>query len=329
MKHFIVVFFSILVVIGLIYALLSFHARWRSNPLSIKTYTTDNAFIFNTTMIVGHRMGGGDAPEESLMALEVCLNGEGVPDILELDLHLTKDNKLVLLHDDTLDRTTDSLFVFGKEGLRPEDLTLSELKKLNIGVSFVDKNGEQPYKDIHGDDVPENLRILTLDEVLDYSLSRGDFKYIIEIKNGGEDGKAALDILYKTLKERELLQRVIFGTFKKEISEYASSTYPDLIRSASVKEAAEFYIAALLGKKNYQPPVKVLQVFYGGKYFKYGVNLATSRVINYAHSHNMAIQYWTVNNEKDIEYLLSVGADGIITDYVEKAYLIKNKTIGK
>ena len=43
----------------------------------------------------------------------------------------------------------------------------------------------------------------------------------------------------------------------------------------------------------------------------------------------MAIQYWTVNNEKDIEYLLSVGADGIITDYVEKAHLIKNKTIGK
>ena len=325
MKHFIVVFFSILVVIGLIYALLSFHARWRSNPLSIKTYTTDNAFIFNTTMIVGHRMGGGDAPEESLMAIELCLKGESVPDVLELDLHFTKDKRLVLLHDDTLDRTTDSFYVFGKEGLRPEELTLEELKKLNIGVSFVDKDGNTPYKDLHGDDVPDNLRILTLEEFLDYTQNRGDFKYIIEIKNGGEEGKEALDILYNTLIKRDILDRVIFGTFNGEISEYASENYPDLIRSASIKEVVEFYIATLLGRKGYEPPVKVLQVFYGKKYFKFGVNLATSRVINYAHSHNMAIQYWTINDEDEIRYLLSIGADWIMTDYVEKAFEIKKE----
>ena len=118
---------------------------------------------------------------------------------------------------------------------------------------------------------------------------------------------------------------MIFGTFKNEITEYASYTYPDLIRSASIKEALEFYIAALCGKKNYEPPVSVLQVFYGKQYFKFGVNLATSRVINYAHSHNMAIQYWTVNEEEDIEYLLSVGADGIMTDYVEMAMGIKGR----
>ena len=325
MKKFFIVFMSILLVIAVIYTLLLIHARWRSNPNKIKTYDTDNPFIVNDSLIVGHRMGGGDAPEESLMALEMCLSGNEVPDVLEMDLHITKDDRLVLLHDDTLDRTTDSLFVFGKKDLRPENLTLDELKKLNIGVSFQNKDGSYPYKDFHGESVPDTLRILTLEEFLDYSLSRGDFRYIIEIKNGEDEGKRALDILYSTLKERNLLDRVIFGTFKNEITEYASSTYPDLIRSASVKEALNFYIAALCGKKNYEPPVSVLQVFYGKKYFKFGVNLATSKVINYAHSHNMAIQYWTVNEEEDIEYLLSVGADGIMTDYVENAMEIKGR----
>ena len=325
MKKFLIVFFSVILLIALIYLLLMIHARWRSNPQSIKKYATDNPFITDSSLIVGHRMGGGDAPEESLLALEMCLGGEYVPDVLEMDLHITKDQRLVLLHDATLDRTTDSFLVFGKKGLRPEDLTLSELKRLNIGVSFVDKDGNMPYKDIHGDLVPDSLRILTLEEFLDYSDMRGEFKYIIEIKNGDDLGKKALDILYDTLKSRDLLDRVIFGTFNSEITEYASATYPDLIRSASIKEAAEFYFAALLGRKNYVPPVSVLQVFYGEKYFKYGINLATSRVINYAHSHNMAIQYWTVNKEEDMEYLFSIGADGVMTDYVEKAFEVKNR----
>ena len=325
MKNFLTAFIVIILVISVIYSFLMIYARIKSNPLEIKTFDTDNPFIVKGSLIVGHRMGGGDAPEESLMALELCLKGSDVPDVLEMDLHITKDERLVLLHDDTLDRTTDSLYIYGKEGLRPEELTLDELKKLNIGVSFVDKEGNYPYKDLHGESVPDSLRILTLEEFLDYSKEMGDFRYIIEIKNGGEEGKKALDILYSVLKERNLLDRVIFGTFKSEITEYASDYYPDLIRSASIKEALEFYWAALLGKKNYQPPVSVLQVFYGKNYFKYGVNFATSRVINYAHSHNMAIQYWTVNDEEDIEYLLSVGADGIMTDYVGKALEIKNR----
>ena len=168
MKNFLTAFIVIFLVIAVIYSFLMIHARIKSNPLEIKTFDTDNPFIVRGSLIVGHRMGGGDAPEESLMALELCLKGSDVPDVLEMDLHITKDDRLVLLHDDTLDRTTDSLYIYGKEGLRPEELTLDELKKLNIGVSFVDKEGNYPYKDLHGESVPDSLRILTLEEFLDY-----------------------------------------------------------------------------------------------------------------------------------------------------------------
>ena len=51
----------------------------------------------------------------------------------------------------------------------------------------------------------------------------------------------------------------------------------------------------------------------------YGINLGTTTVINFAHAHNLAIQYWTVNSEEDMAYLSSVGADALITDYPDKA----------
>ena len=89
-------------------------------------------------------------------------------------------------------------------------------------------------------------------------------------------------------------------------------------------EALEFYISAIFGRKNYKKRVSVIQVFYGRAYFKYGINFATARVINYAHSHDIAMQYWTVNDERDMEYLISVGADAIITDYVDRALAIRD-----
>ena len=97
------------------------------------------------------------------------------------------------------------------------DKTLAELKDLNIAAQFVNDAGETPYTDLHGDAVPDELRILSLDEVLDYLTSAGDYRYIIEIKDGGEVGLAAADQLYATLNERNLLDRVIVGSFRDEV----------------------------------------------------------------------------------------------------------------
>ena len=315
--------FMVILVIAFLYGLLYFHAAWRSDPAAIKTYESDNPFITGTTLIAAHRMGGGDEPEETMRALMSCIENETPPDILELDLHISADGELILLHDDTLDRMTDSQFVFGRKGVRPEELTLAELRRLNAAAGFTDLNGQKPYEHLHGDDVPSDLRLLTLSEVLDTAEARGRFLYIIEIKNDGELGKTALDKLHDELKRRGLLERTVFGTFKGDITEYCRSTYPDIITSAGIKDALVFYVSALLGLKGYEPPCTVLQIFYGKPYFRFGVNLATARVINYAHAHGMAVQYWTVNDEEDIRYLKSVGADAVMTDYVRLASTAK------
>lgn len=294
------------------------HARWKSDPSLLREVSSANPFIATSTMIAAHRIGGGDAPEETMAALERCLSSANPPEIIEIDLRLTKDGELVLFHDETLDRTTDSPVVFG-EGCRVEELTLSLLKSLNMGENFQDKDGNVPYKGLRGEEVAQNLRILTLEEFLDKAEEEGTFSYVMEIKDKGERGKRALDSLHAILEERDLLSRTILGTFNKEITLYMDSCYPDMIRSASVKECLSFYLSALFGRKNYSPSFSVLQVFYGRPYFKYGINLATAKVINYAHEHDLAIQYWTVNDERDMDYLFSVGADAVITDYVEVA----------
>lgn len=313
---------GIIAVIAIIMAISGNH---HSKPEQIQSYDTTNPYILSETDISGHRSGGGIAPEETMMAFKNCAeNPNFTINVFEFDLHITKDDVLVLLHDDTLDRTSDCEEVFGETDVRPENKTYEELRQLNMGAKFETDDGKMPYKDLKGTDVSDDLRILRLEDALDYLTSAGDYKFIIEIKNGDELGRKGVDILHNVLTERKLTDKVIFGTFQKEISEYVDNTYTDMTRSTSITEVLEFYGAALTNSKSYEPPCHVLQIPYGGIFKTLGLNLGTAQVINYAHSHNMAVQYWTINEEEDMDYLIGIGADCIMTDYPDVLYNVKN-----
>lgn len=311
------VLLCIVVILAIIVAAQFYH---RSDPKNLKQYDTENPFITGKTTISAHRSGAGDFPEETLAAFRGCVeNAEMQVDYFEFDLHMTADDILVLSHDSTLDRVSDAAAVFGAENVLVRDKTLAELKQLNMAAQFMNDAGEAPYTGLHGDAVPDELRILSLDEVLDYLTSAGDYRYIIEIKDGGDVGLAAADQLYATLKARELLDKVIIGSFRGEVAAYITETYPDAHRSASPEEVVQFYFAALIGKKGFTCSYDVLQLPFGDAESSFGINLGTTTVINFAHAHDLAIQYWTVNAEKDMEYLASVGADALITDYPDRA----------
>ena len=297
---------------------------WHSNPKSIEYFETDNRYIANgnAPFVSAHRCGGGIMPEESMMAFENCVTNPNFNvDVFEFDLHITKDEQLVLLHDDTLDRTTDSLEVFKKEDAKPEDYTYDELRQLNIGAKFENENGEMPYASIKGNEVPDTLKIVKVDDLLDYLEQYGKFDYIIEIKNGGELGKRGVDILYDILLQRNLLDRVIFGTFNEEVSFYVDEKHPDLKRSATINEVLDFYKAAKEDRENLDAKYIALQIPYNMPY-RMIINLGTARVINYAHKNNIAVQYWTINKESELKYLASIGADCIMSDYPDKLYNI-------
>lgn len=319
----------ILCIIAAIAIVMTVAGNHRSDPTDVKKYESQNAYILDDTDISGHRSGGGIQPEETMRAFKNCAeNPDFDIDVFEFDLHITKDKQLVLLHDNTLDRTSDSEEVFGEKEVRPENKTYEELRQLNMGAKFEDEDENMPYADLKGEDVPDDLKILSLNDVLDYliKVGNGQYKYIIEIKNGGDLGKEGVDILYKILEEKGITDKVVFGTFQKEVSAYVDENYPKLARSTSIPEVLNFWLCALRNDKNYEPPCSVLQIPFCKPYTNLGINLATAQMINYAHSHGMAVQYWTVNDEDDMKYLFDMGADCIMTDYPDKLFEVKNSS---
>ncbi len=265
------------------------------------------------TMLSGHRAGGGIAPENTMMAFQNSAeNADYQLDIFEFDVHLTADGVLVIIHDETLDRTSDAETVFGQTEVQVGDKTFDELRRLNMGAKFTAEDGSMPYADLHGDDVPDELRILSLDQALDYLESAGDFRYIIEIKNDGEKGYEAADKLYASLTDHGCLDRVVVGTFHNEVTAYLDETYPDMHRSAGVNEVVKFYFSALLGLD--LDPAELHYTALQIPTTDYFVNLGTSRVVNYAHERDIAVQFWTINDEEEMARLQSIGADAVMTD---------------
>lgn len=308
------VFLSLVVLILIVFLLWLLQYFHKSNPKNRIIYETTNTDIYKDTKISAHRSGAGVYPEETMLAFEACLNNYNV-DYFEFDLHITKDDVLILLHDATLDRTSNCEEVFGETNVYSETKTFAELQKLNMGIKFVDDNGNTPYKDIQDEEILSKLKIVSLDQVLDFLTSKGSFKYLIEIKNKGELGKRAADLLYEVLKQRQLFDDVILGCFNKDVPKYVDMKYPEIKRGANIDEVIDFVIACLVNDKDFNPQYTVLQLPYNNLVFSRGVNFGLVSFINYAHKNNLAVQYWTINNSKDMQYLKSVGADCIMTDY--------------
>ena len=279
------------------------------------TYDTSNPHIVfeNGVKISAHRAGGSLAPEETLRAFKTCVEATDYKvEILEFDLHVTKDGHLVLLHDHTINRTSNATEHFGEDDIHAMDKTLAELKELNFGENFCDLNGEYPFKGLRGDDIPDDVRILALEELLDYLQEVGaDLDFIIEIKDGGEDGERAMDILYDTLVRYNIVERTIVGTFQDNVTKHIDEKYPQVTRSASIAEVLHFYMAYLYGDKLTEFKFDVLQIPQGLKGF---FDLGSKHFIEFAHSRSIAVQYWTINEADDIARLAENGADAIMTD---------------
>lgn len=266
----------VVVFVGVYAALMAWTPAATTYSGEINPYITADA-----ALVSAHRSGGGIMPENTMLAFESCMNSKDFnTDIFEFDLHITKDNKLILLHDDTLDRTTNAVEYFGYEDVKPIDHTYAELRELNFGENFQAEDGSYPYRGLRG-----------------------------------------VDILYDVLKERGLLDRVIFGTFKGEVTEYVDEKHPDMLRSAGVSEVLKFYGAALLNLNLDEDSIKYSALQIPANQYRV-VRLGTKKIVDYAHRYNIAVQYWTINDPEEIERLNDIGADAIISDTPDIAYKI-------
>ncbi len=114
-------------------------------------------------------------------------------------------------------------------------------------------------------------------------------------------------------------KRVYFKD-NKIILKSENKKYDDMIRSAGIAEVAKFYFASITGAKLNPENIKfdVLQI----PYKQFVINLGTENLINRAHKYNIAVQYWTINDDEEIKDLNDRNADAIITDNPKRAYEI-------
>ncbi len=296
---------------------------------TVETYPDSNNPYISEYLdpdISAHRSGAGIAPQNTLMAFENIIENAselGV-DTFEFDVQVTADGELVLNHNLTYDDTTNAVEAFGRENVAVSSITFEEAQVLNLGENFK-VNGEYPYRGLRGDDIPYNLRVVTCGEIIDYieanSKSR-EYNYVIEIKSIGSNGKKAVDELYSVITERNLQNRVIWSTFAPDVSSYMKKNYPEISRTADAIEAVQFYFYFRMNWElsDVSPSYVALQIPYGSSAFDNLINLGTREMINYAHSNNIALQYWTINDEEEVKTLTLNGADCIMTDYPQMAY---------
>ncbi len=289
------------------------------NILPAKKVTEKNPFLKSRDalpMIAAHRGGGVSNPENTLMAFRAAVNEYGIR-ICETDLWMTSDGHLVYSHDSTINRMACPE---GAEKVVIAEHTLAELRAYNMGYNFKDPaTGQAIYRDLsEAEQIAKGLKILEFHELLEeFYDTRKDLLFIVEIKNDGEKGFDAADIIDKTLTERfpDYKQNLVVGTFHPAIENDLAKNHPTLMRGASTAGAAKFIVTQRLRVNPLtRADFTCLQIpmAYDIKGIK--LNLTKKRLIERAHSRNIAVQYWTINDADDMRTLIELGADAIMTD---------------
>lgn len=233
------------------------------------------------TQIWGHRGASGAAPENTLAAFALARD-QGAQGI-ELDVQLSADGALVIIHDETLDRTTTGHGAVA-------GATLAEIQALDASLSIGGYAG---------------ARVPTLAEVFDL-LAPTDMIINVELKNsivlypGMEEAVLAL------VAEHGLADRVLLSTFNhyslRRLQELGSPCKLGMLFGDLLYEPWDY--AALLGVQAIHPPFQYLRI---------------PDFVARSHERGLAVHPWTVNAEADILAVAAAGVDALITNYPARA----------
>jgi glycerophosphoryl diester phosphodiesterase len=245
-------------------------------------------------LVIAHRGGLGLRPENTLAAFK---NAKHLgADIIELDIHTSKDGQIVIMHDDEIDRTTD-----GSGNAR--DYTLKELKEFDAGYKWSDDDGKTfPYRG-------KGIQIPTLIEVLS---EIKDTAIIIEIK---QEEPSVIKPLSELIKKHGLENRVIVASFSDKALLEFRTVMPQVATSTNKSEAIRFYLLNKFYLAGfYSPNAVALQVpeFYLGK------KIITERFVSTAKKQKLEVQAWSINEEQDMKRMIALGVEGIVTDYPDR-----------
>jgi glycerophosphoryl diester phosphodiesterase len=298
-------------------------------------YEGDNPFIqTDLPLIIAHGGGNHEFPDNTL---EAYYNAYSIdPNVmLETDVNITNDDVIILSHDTTLDRKTslknadihtinytyliENKINFGFENtIVPESNGYNETGNLvpyetHLGETVTPLDVSYPNGVVPRDDTV--FLATTLEELIKAFPNN---KINVEIKQSGDIGLEALEAVITLMTElnasHDTFDRMVLASFHDEVYNALldyKEAYPLLKLSPSRDGVQSFFIFQRLRLSFFfRDPIAVLQVPpQEGRY-----NLLTQNFITTAKRHNIALHYWTINDEAMMRTLIDMGVDGIMTD---------------
>lgn len=237
-------------------------------------------------LVCGHRGASGHAPENTMAAFREAL--EAGADWIEFDVQLSADGELIILHDDTLNRTTNL-----NQTRRPVEFTLAQLRELDAGGWF--------GPGFAGERIP------TLDEVLEEFKDRLGLNIEIKSRKGFEADNGIEAKVAEALKRHNLfdIEKVIVSSF--------DSTRLAALHALNEQIPLGALYAPRDNQKNFDP-FQLIPVT-GARAFHPEFKIITEAMVARAHQENLLINTWTVNELPDMQSMIDLGLDMIITNY--------------
>ena len=232
------------------------------------------------TRVIAHRGLSSLGPENTLIAIEKAIEVGAA--MVEVDVTVTADGRVICLHDETLDRTTSG------SGL-PGDFTLAEIKQLDAGSWFAPEYAGE--------------RIPTLAEVLE--TVNGRILINVEIKSEAVE-HGIVPRVAALIAEHEMIDEVVVSSFS-----------PEALRQMKTIDPA--VITATLYNKDLhtgRDPLEIVQEV-GSRGFNISSKRVTPEMVDRCHKHGIPVAVYTVNETAELLRLMEMGVDAVFTDHAD------------
>lgn len=261
-----------------------------------------HAVLQGGPLLIAHRGGAGLAPENTLAAVVSARDSWGA-DMVELDVHATSDGRCVVIHDSTVDRTTDGSGAIA-------EMPLARLSDFDAGYHFTrDAGSTFPFRG-------RGVKIPTIEQVFE---ALPEMRFTIEVKHG-----AAQRPLFDAIARFGNAHRVIAaGMYDRDRTLFASHRGAV---SASTEQVRTFVTAHRLRlDRLVAVPFDVVQL----PETHNGQRVVTPRLIRALHRRGVPLHVWTVNDADAMERLLDWRVDGLVTDRPDVLGGVLHRRLGR
>lgn len=295
-----------------------------------RNYVPENPMLRQEKpILIAHGGGNREFPDNTL---EAFYNAYSVDPrvMMETDVCITKDGVVILSHDTTLDRKTNVTGAIA-------DWNYADLMKQQVDFGYTNPvregqlNGKRVRFTVDGGSTRSPMDVAypagvkarhktkflatTLEELL---TAFPENRINVEIKQEGETGEKALEEVLRLLEKHDAFERVVLASFHDEVYDryvalQTGGKVPDcFMYSPSVAPMIRYVaLAAVNADFLFKDGLCVFQL----PTEKMGIPLNTRWLVESAHRHNVAVHYWTINDVSEMQHLIDIGADGIMTDY--------------